>query len=63
MSRCLNKVTNIITQYLLPDWIVFPITENERNKIKQDFYKMFNLSRCLGAINCMYIGILQLLHP
>ncbi|KAJ3640453.1 hypothetical protein Zmor_003747 [Zophobas morio] len=58
MSRCINEVTNIVNQYLLHEWIVFPATENERNNFKREFYENFHFPRCLGAIDCTHVAII-----
>lgn len=58
MSRCVNEVTNTIYEHLVPTWITFPRTENERTRIKNLFMEKFNFPRCLGAIDCTQIAII-----
>ena len=36
MSRCIDEVTNVIYNHLLPNWIVFPSIAVERNKIMEE---------------------------
>ena len=59
MSRCINEVTNVINNHLLPNWIVFLSTKVEKNKIMEGFLNKFNFPRCLGAIDCSHIAIIS----
>ncbi|KAJ8930630.1 hypothetical protein NQ314_016545 [Rhamnusium bicolor] len=58
VSICIKEVSNLIVNHLAPDWILFPNTPNEINKVKAQFMRKTRFPGVLGAIDCTYISII-----
>ncbi|KAJ8929627.1 hypothetical protein NQ314_011494 [Rhamnusium bicolor] len=58
VSRCIKEVSTLIVNHLAPDWILFPNTPNEINKVKAQFMRKTRFPGVLGAIDCTHISII-----
>lgn len=54
--RIIKKVSAAIAQ-LRPQFVKMPRTEEERNKVKSDFYRICLFPNVIGAIDCTHIKI------
>ncbi|KAF5281758.1 hypothetical protein FQR65_LT14553 [Abscondita terminalis] len=59
VSRCIDEMTQIIYQHLLPQWINFPQTHEERLRVRTRFVNNFNFPQCIGATDCTHIAIIS----
>ncbi|CAG4958567.1 unnamed protein product [Colias eurytheme] len=59
-SRCIRQVVEALNSPLIvTKWIVFPQTHQERERIRQEFQKKFQLSGVIGCIACTHISIVK----
>lgn len=61
VSRCIAEVSDAITEYLLNDWIKFPISEEGRQSTKRGFQAMGPgyVSDAVGIIDGTLIRIVS----
>lgn len=59
MSKILHEVTSVIIQRFGGRWIQFPVTLNEKNRIKATFMQMRNFPGVIGVIDCSHIEIIR----
>ncbi|XP_055707853.1 putative nuclease HARBI1 [Phlebotomus papatasi] len=57
VSRCVSEVSDIIDEFLAPQFISFPATETEKDEIKQEFYERFGIPGIIGLIDGTHILI------
>ena len=58
ISKIVSQVTLLIVNNICPDWIVFPSTREEINRIKERFMEKTRFPGVLGAIDCTHVAIL-----
>ena len=59
VSIVIRKVTHVITTILGPHYIKLPATEASVKEKVTDFYNLYSVPQCLGAIDCTHIEIKQ----
>lgn len=59
VHRAVHEVTHAIVQSMAAEYIKFPITLEERNRIKGHFMEKWNFPGVIGAIDCTHIAILK----
>ncbi|KAK4886065.1 hypothetical protein RN001_002336 [Aquatica leii] len=55
-SKVLAEITDAIVQYILPQWIRFPRTAIEMDRVKTGFIEL-GFPGAIGAIDCTHIAI------
>lgn len=58
VSDAIAEVTTLITRHLMPIYIRFPATNDEKNVAKQTFYQKFNMRGIIGAIDGTHVDII-----
>ncbi|CAG9130974.1 unnamed protein product [Plutella xylostella] len=62
-SRCIRQVVEALNHPSITNkWIVFPLTRQERVKIKQEFQMKFRLPGVIGCIDCTHVAIVKPSH-
>lgn len=59
VARCIEEVTSLIINHLADRLIVFPTTDVEKNRIKEDFMINRRFPGVIGAIDCSHIALLK----
>lgn len=59
VHRCIHEVIETIVQVLGHEFVSFPQTRVERNRIKQRFMENFAFPGTIGAVDCTHIAILK----
>ncbi|KAK4885935.1 hypothetical protein RN001_002206 [Aquatica leii] len=57
VSKIIGEVSDAIVTNLLPQSVIFPRTEEQRNLVKERFYQQFAIPGVIGAIDCTHIAI------
>lgn len=55
VGRSIHEVTQILEEYICPKWIKFPLTVQERQAIKLQFYEKFGLPGIVGCIDGTHV--------
>ncbi|XP_064461550.1 putative nuclease HARBI1 [Ornithodoros turicata] len=58
VSEAIHSVSTAIIRNLAPRYLKFPVSPEERLKIKQDFYEIAGMPGCVGAIDGTAIAII-----
>ncbi|KAL0810119.1 hypothetical protein ABMA28_010921 [Loxostege sticticalis] len=59
-SRCIRQVVGALNnEVILKKWIVFPQTQPERSRIRQEFQRIFHIPGVIGCIDCTHIAIVR----
>lgn len=58
VSNCIREVATLITNHLAPNFIKFPATPEQKQEIKNEFFRRFNFPGIIGAIDCTHVRIL-----
>ncbi|KAJ3654524.1 hypothetical protein Zmor_013707 [Zophobas morio] len=58
ISRSLKKVCRLVTGLLMPEWIKFPTTMEEKTAIKGGFYEKFGFRGAIGCIDGTHVEII-----
>lgn len=63
VSRYIAKYTRIIVKHLIPNYVRFPQTIDERNQTKANFMMKYNIPGTLGIIDGTHVAIAALPNP
>lgn len=62
VSRVVVTVTELLHQ-LAKDFIVWPVTEEEKRSIKRGFFEIAGFPKILGCIDCTHVRIIRPTRP
>lgn len=58
IGRAIDEVTRLLVTHLSGEWITFPTTRYEKERIAADFYRNNRFPGCIGAIDCTHVDVL-----
>lgn len=58
ISTYIKYITNLIVANLANEWIKFPITQEQKNAIKEEFWQHVRFPGIIGAIDCTHVRIM-----
>lgn len=58
VSNCVREVASLLTQHLAPIFIQFPTTVEQKQLIKNEFFRKYHFPGIIGAIDCTHVRIL-----
>jgi hypothetical protein len=56
-SKIVSEVTEVLEQKLCPKWIKFPTTDEEKLKLKREFFSKHNISGVIGAVDGTHVNM------
>ena len=62
VSNCVREISTLITNHLAARFIHFPTSQEEKQEIKNEFFRRFHFPAVIGAIDCTHVRILRPQH-
>lgn len=59
VHKYVHLITMILNEHLVPQKIVFPTSEEERDNLKTEFLRKWGFPGCIGAVDGSHIAILK----